>query len=95
MGIVISFLKDMKKQLGRMEGKLDEMKNMLGDMADDLKFLRGKTVGQLLQMRRKRILRENLRRELDSIYVELLLKKLDSNDQFDNVEIKRFHFFLT
>ena len=25
-----------------MEGKLDEMKNMLGDMADDLKFLRGK-----------------------------------------------------
>lgn len=26
---------------------------------------------------------------MDSIYVDLLLKKLDSNDQFDNSEIKR------
>jgi hypothetical protein len=52
MGITIGFLKEQRKSLVRMEEKLDTIIESMKDMGDDLKYLRGKSVQELLEIRR-------------------------------------------
>jgi hypothetical protein len=55
MGIAIGFLKEQRKTLNRMEEKLDTIMENLKQMGDDIKYLRGKTVQELLELRKKAV----------------------------------------
>ncbi len=83
MGIVVAFLKEQRKALLKLEEKLDNIIESLKEMQDDIRYLRGKTVLQLIEMRKKRV-EDNMNNiEILSVYVDLrtLEKKFDKESK--------------
>jgi hypothetical protein len=55
MGIAIGFLKEQRKALAKMDEKLETIMQNLKEMGDDIKYLRGKSVQELLELRKKEV----------------------------------------
>ncbi|CAD8080531.1 unnamed protein product [Paramecium primaurelia] len=67
--LVTDFVNHIRKSLLRVEGKINQIKEQLNNMGNDLKFLRGKSVIQLLEIRKWKVLKEAAEKNVKSIYV--------------------------
>ena len=83
---VIYFLNDIKDDLRIIKSKIDDIKKNVSGMSNDLKYLRGKNVFQLFEIRCQKVEYEKKKIELTSIFVDLKTKEKDlKNDTFENV----------
>ncbi|CAD8202024.1 unnamed protein product [Paramecium pentaurelia] len=90
--LVIDFVNHIRNGLLRVEGKINQIKEQLNNMGNDLKFLRGKSVIQLLEIRKWKVLKEAAEKNVKSIYVPLKTQEKGKNeisnlmnlDQFDD-----------
>ncbi|CAD8104437.1 unnamed protein product [Paramecium primaurelia] len=90
--LITDFLNHIRKGLQRVEGKINQMKEQLDNVGNDIKFLRGKSVIQLLEIRKWKVLNVAAEKNVKSIYVPLKTQEKDKNevsrlmnfDQFDD-----------
>ncbi|CAD8209585.1 unnamed protein product [Paramecium octaurelia] len=69
--LITDFVNHIRKGLIRVEGKINEMKEQLKNIGTDIKFLRGKSVEQLFEIRKWKVLKEAAYRNAQTIYVPL------------------------
>lgn len=69
-----------------MESKIDEIKQSVNVLLTDMKYLRGKTIRQLFEMRKRKINQNRKIIELRSIYVDLKTKEKNIKDNKDDDE---------
>ncbi|CAK80818.1 unnamed protein product (macronuclear) [Paramecium tetraurelia] len=66
--LLTDFVNHIRKGLIRVEGKINEMKEQLKSIGNDIKFLRGKSVEQLFEIRKWKVLKEAALKNAKSIY---------------------------
>ncbi|CAK81361.1 unnamed protein product (macronuclear) [Paramecium tetraurelia] len=74
--LITDFVNHIRKGLIRVEGKINEMKEQLNNIGNDIKFLRGKSVEQLFEIRKWKVLKEAAYKNAKSIYVPLETKEI-------------------
>ncbi|CAK70857.1 unnamed protein product (macronuclear) [Paramecium tetraurelia] len=74
--LLTDFVNHIRKGLIRVEGKINEMKEQLKNIGNDIKFLRGKSVEQLFEIRKWKVLKEAALKNTKSIYVPLETKEI-------------------
>ncbi|CAK64892.1 unnamed protein product (macronuclear) [Paramecium tetraurelia] len=74
--LVTDFVNHIRKGLIRVEGKINQMKEQLKSMGNDIKFLRGKSVEQLFEIRKWKVLKEAAFKNVKSIYVPLQTQEI-------------------
>ncbi|CAD8215539.1 unnamed protein product [Paramecium octaurelia] len=79
--LLTDFINHIRKGLIRMEGKINEMKEQLKIMGNDIKFLRGKSVEQLFEIRKWKVLKEAALKNAKSIYIPLITKEIYHKDE--------------
>ncbi|CAD8190165.1 unnamed protein product [Paramecium pentaurelia] len=92
LDLIHNFVSNIRQGLKRIEGKINQIKMQLNNMDNDIKFLRGKSVEQLLEIRKWKVLDEAAYKKIKSIYVPLKtqekmkenIKNLMSLEEFDN-----------
>ncbi|CAK87305.1 unnamed protein product, partial (macronuclear) [Paramecium tetraurelia] len=72
--LITDFVNHIRKGLIRLEGKINQMKEQLKSIGNDVKFLRGKSVEQLFEIRKWKVLKEAALKNAKSIYVSLETK---------------------
>ncbi|CAD8198450.1 unnamed protein product [Paramecium pentaurelia] len=82
--LITDFVNHFRKGLIRVEGKINEMKKQLNSLGNDIKFLRGKSVEELFDIRKSKVLKEAANKNVRSIYVPL--QTLEIFHQLDKVE---------
>ncbi|CAD8056593.1 unnamed protein product [Paramecium primaurelia] len=90
--LVTDFVNHIRKGLLRVEGKINQIKEQLNNMGNDIKFLREKSVIQLLEIRKWKVLKEAAEKNVKSIYIPLKTQERGKNeisnlmnlDQFDD-----------
>ncbi|KAM3133641.1 hypothetical protein pb186bvf_014328 [Paramecium bursaria] len=101
LGVTIHFLKDIKKDLAMIQQKLDMMQEQIDQIGQDIRFLKGKSCQQLLEIRMEQVIQNKFTQESQSVYVEIEIKKYDftkmqeeQNSSFlfksENGEINKF-----
>ncbi|CAD8077908.1 unnamed protein product [Paramecium sonneborni] len=80
MNITLMFLKDISKDVKSIKTSIDNLQNSLQDIGNDIRKLRGKKYGELLEIRKQKILYQAQHQEIDSIYVKL---KTTERNPFD------------
>ncbi|CAK79896.1 unnamed protein product (macronuclear) [Paramecium tetraurelia] len=98
--LITDFVNHIRKGLNRVEAKINQMKDQLKSMSDDIKSLRGKSVQQLLEIRKWKVLKEAAQKNVKTIYVPLKSQdktKRNTNnlmnlEQFDDLsgEVNKF-----
>ncbi|KAM3137410.1 hypothetical protein pb186bvf_010590, partial [Paramecium bursaria] len=86
LGITINFMKDIKKDLQAIQSKLDNIINSLDQIGQDLKFLRGKTPQQLIEIRMQNILQNKMIQDSSSVYVQIRTKEYNLKDNRDEYQ---------
>lgn len=76
MGVVITFLKEIRKDLARMETKIDEIKSSIVELTLDIKQLKGKPVEEMLEMRFQDIVSQTKIKTLLKVYIDMFGKLL-------------------
>ena len=73
------FIRDLKKDLVKIDQKINEIQESIKSMNNDLSYLRGKTVYQLLEIRKNLILRNKKLLDAKTIYIKIrcVEKKFD------------------
>ncbi|KAM3130115.1 hypothetical protein pb186bvf_017821 [Paramecium bursaria] len=71
LGVTIYFLKDIKRDLGLIQNKLDNIIQSIDLIGQDIKFLRGKTPQQILEIRMQSVLLEKVYQDAQSVYVQM------------------------
>ncbi|CAK81644.1 unnamed protein product (macronuclear) [Paramecium tetraurelia] len=74
--LLTDFANHIRKGLIRVEAKINEMKEQLKSMGNDIKFLRGKSVEQLFEIRKWKVLKETAFKNVKSIYLPLQTKEI-------------------
>ncbi|CAK76754.1 unnamed protein product (macronuclear) [Paramecium tetraurelia] len=74
--ISVKWVNSLDQQLTLVEGKINKMKEQLKSIGNDVKFLRGKSVEQLFEIRKWKVLKEAALRNVKSIYVPLQTKEI-------------------
>ncbi|CAD8173679.1 unnamed protein product [Paramecium pentaurelia] len=69
--LITDFVNHIRKGLFRVEGKINEMKKQLNSLSNDIKFLMGKSVEELFDIRKSKVLKEAAQKNVRSIYVPL------------------------
>ncbi|CAD8105018.1 unnamed protein product [Paramecium primaurelia] len=79
------FVNHIRKGLIRVEGKINEMNKQLNSLGNDIKFLRGKSVQELFEIRKSKVLTEAAKKNVRSIYVPLqtmeIFQRGEKNEQ--------------
>ncbi|KAM3132721.1 hypothetical protein pb186bvf_015149 [Paramecium bursaria] len=75
LGVTVMFIQDIKKDLMRLESKLDEIRDNINTINVDLQYLKGKTVFQMLEIRKNKILHQGKIIDSKSIYIPLFVKE--------------------
>ncbi|CAD8144981.1 unnamed protein product [Paramecium pentaurelia] len=78
LDITLELLKENRKILLQVKQKIDQLQNVVDDIALDVRKLRGKQVNELLQIRKQLILQQKDIEELKSIYIELKVDHYDT-----------------
>ncbi|KAM3147504.1 hypothetical protein pb186bvf_000311 [Paramecium bursaria] len=86
LGVTIYFLKDIKRDLASIQNKLDNIINSIDQIGQDIKFLRGKTPQQILEMRMQSILQNKIYQDAQSVYVQMKILEYDFNTNQDKNE---------
>ncbi|CAD8148995.1 unnamed protein product [Paramecium pentaurelia] len=85
LGITILFFQDLKQDLLRIENQIKQIQEAMESINKDLKFLKGRSVKELFEMRMKRVLQQRLVYNSDNVYIQILTKeKLQQEDKEDN-----------
>ncbi|KAM3143234.1 hypothetical protein pb186bvf_004566 [Paramecium bursaria] len=71
LGITMLFIRDLKKDLVKIDQKINEIQDTLNNMNNDLQYLRGKTIYQLFDIRKNQILRNKKILDAKSIYIKI------------------------
>ncbi|CAD8214592.1 unnamed protein product [Paramecium pentaurelia] len=86
--LITDFVNHIRKGLTRVERKINKMKKQLKSLSNDIKFLRGKSVEELFDIRKSKVLKEAANKNVRSIYVPLQtleifhkLDKVEKNEQ--------------
>ncbi|KAM3147532.1 hypothetical protein pb186bvf_000339 [Paramecium bursaria] len=77
LGVTIYFLKDIQRDLASIQNKLDNIINSIDQIGQDIKFLRGKTPQQILEMRMQSILQNKIYQDAQSVYVQMKTLEFD------------------
>ncbi|CAK90852.1 unnamed protein product (macronuclear) [Paramecium tetraurelia] len=101
--ITILFFQDLKQDLLRIENQIKQLQEAMESINKDLKFLKGRSVKELFEMRMKRVLQQRLVYNSDNVYIQILTKEkilledkednetlLFTEDLFGNGEINEF-----
>ncbi|CAD8117693.1 unnamed protein product [Paramecium primaurelia] len=80
LSLVTDFVNHIRKGLLRVEGKINQIKKQLNNMGNDIKFLRGKAVIQLLEIRKWKVLKEAAEKNVKSIYIPLKTQERGKNE---------------
>ena len=68
LDLTITFLKEIKKDLGKIKAKLNNIETAIFAIGEDLKNLRGKNFHELLNLRKAKILNQS---KIQEIYIPL------------------------
>ncbi|CAK73532.1 unnamed protein product, partial (macronuclear) [Paramecium tetraurelia] len=78
--LITDFVNHIRKGLIRIEGKINEMKEQLNTIGNDIKFLRGKSIEQLFEIRKWKVLKEAAYKNAKSIYVPLQTQEIGKEE---------------
>ncbi|CAD8125112.1 unnamed protein product [Paramecium sonneborni] len=90
LGITIIFLQDLKQDLLRIENSIIQMQETLDIMSKDIKYLKGRTIIELLELRMKKILQQRLIFNSDNIYIPIKTKEKLNDSKFSNEKTNLF-----
>ncbi|CAD8104196.1 unnamed protein product [Paramecium sonneborni] len=88
--LITDFVNHIRKNLLRVEGKINEMNEQLNRMDNDVKSLRGKSVEQLFEIRKWKVLKEAAYKNVKSIYVPLKTQEKGKNEQSYLMNLDQF-----
>ncbi|KAM3133405.1 hypothetical protein pb186bvf_014409 [Paramecium bursaria] len=77
---------DIKKDLVLIQNKLDNIINSIDLIGQDIKFLRGKTSQQLLEIRMQSVFENKLYQNSQSVYVQMKTQEFDFNTNLEKLE---------
>ncbi|CAD8083708.1 unnamed protein product [Paramecium primaurelia] len=89
--LTIDFINQIRKELIKVEVKIKQMKDQLNCIGNDLKFLRGKSVQQLLEIRKWKVLKEAAINNVKSLYVPLKTQRKGKNKTSNLMNLEQFN----
>ncbi|CAD8046507.1 unnamed protein product [Paramecium primaurelia] len=103
LGITVLFMQDLKQDLLRIENQIQQLQEMMENINKDIKYLKGRSVKELLEIRMQRVLQQRLIHNSDNVYIQIQTKEknleegiedsesvLFTEDLFGNGEINEF-----
>ncbi|CAD8209130.1 unnamed protein product [Paramecium octaurelia] len=90
LGITIIFLQDLKQDLQRIENYIIQMQETLDQISKDIKYLKGRTIYELLELRMKKILQQRLVFNSDNVYIPIKSKEKLSDSQYSSEKTNLF-----
>ncbi|CAD8049460.1 unnamed protein product [Paramecium sonneborni] len=103
LGITVLFFQDLKQDLLRIENQILQLQEMMENLNKDIKYLKGRSVKDLLEIRMQRVLQQRLIHNSDNVYIQIQTKEkyleeniedsetvLFTEDLFGNGEINEF-----
>ncbi|CAD8119904.1 unnamed protein product [Paramecium sonneborni] len=90
LGITIIFLQDLKQDLLRIENYIVQMQETLDTMSKDIKYLKGRTIIELLELRMKKVLQQRLVFNSDNVYIPIKTKVKLNDSKFSNEKTNLF-----
>ncbi|CAD8098799.1 unnamed protein product [Paramecium sonneborni] len=88
--LITDFVHHIRKRLLSVEGKINEMKEQLNSMGNGIKFLKGKSVEQLLEIQKWKVLKEAAYKYVKSIYVPLKSQESGKKEQSNLMNLDQF-----
>ncbi|CAD8204075.1 unnamed protein product [Paramecium pentaurelia] len=88
--LITDFLNYIRKGLTRFERKINIMKEQLNSMGNDIKFLRGKSVDQLFEIRKWKVLKEAAQKNIKSIYIPLKTQEKGQLNPSSLINLEQF-----
>ncbi|CAD8141735.1 unnamed protein product [Paramecium octaurelia] len=90
MGITILFFQDLKQDLLRIENQIKQLQEAMESINKDLRFLKGRSVKELFEMRMKRVLQQRLVYNSDNVYIQILTKERLQQEDAEDIETVLF-----
>ncbi|CAD8099983.1 unnamed protein product [Paramecium sonneborni] len=88
--LITDFVNHIRKGLMKVERKITQMKEQLNNIGNDIKFLKGKSVDYLLEIRKWKVLKEAAQKNVNSIYVPLKTQEKGQNNQSNLINLEQF-----
>ncbi|CAD8189845.1 unnamed protein product [Paramecium pentaurelia] len=89
--LITDFVNHIRKGMIRVEEKINEMKKQLNSLGNEVKFLRGKSVEELFEIRKSRVMKEAANNNIRSLFVPLftleIFHKLEKGKKYQQRNI--------